>query len=478
LFETIPAARKRSSAPSPASLLTHLVNLISRPVLAQSPSGRLLVIGTADRDVVRIERVLHEPGAQPLRPVPAGKFTLHLLDSAGRAVQTIPFSPARPDRAGGSADGPGSFALDVPAPAGLHAIRVTGPSGARAEIARSARPPSVRGEASREGSAVRLRWTTADADGDAVRVSVFLRGDDARWGGVMVDTARTELTLHSAQLPRGQQGTARLVANDGFNTSSTDVDLGLTAPLTAEPMTPSSGATGVPLTGDLVAWVSAPLQAPAGRAVPLQTGSLTLRRANGAAIAADVQYEPGTGLVMLTPIAPLAPATRYTATLEGVRDRQGIALAGPLTWSFVTAGAATPVRQAPGARPAASRPWTMSFVTGSRANALPDIDGTTLNALRIGAVHQLTGAHPDARISVGIPVTKALEARAYAPVRFTLTFPKRSLVCTGGRELTVTVSSADPFEARYEGAVTCRSGDGKQNFTGTVSGTLRPGARR
>jgi hypothetical protein len=85
----------------------------------------------------------------------------------------------------------------------------------------------------------------------------------------------------------------------------------------------------------------------------ITTSSVELRDATGALVPATVNYSTGTGSAILTPLAPLAMATRYTATVRGgtidprVKDTSGNALAATYSWSFTTAAPPPPPAACP-----------------------------------------------------------------------------------------------------------------------------------
>lgn len=331
------------TAPGPLAVLARLISPVV--LMAQGPetAGRLLVNGTAGDAGVSLDHVEHRAHESPPDPADrTGTFTLDMFDSGGRVLASVPFDVTGPDTAHGLEGSAPMFSLDLPAPAGLHTVRVTGPDGTTAERTRRGQPPTITAAVDDAGSGGRtLRWSAQDADGDAVRVSIYLRADGTGpWRGIGSSLSRTELGLDRNHLPPGQQVSARLVAFDGFNTATTEVELGPGSPVTVLSVNPVDGATGVSLTGDVSAWVSNPM--PVGsdaRVVALGTGSLRLMDPDGNAVFADLIYQPGIGLVTLTPNVPLRPGTRYTATIEGLEDRWGNRLERPISWSFVTAAA-------------------------------------------------------------------------------------------------------------------------------------------
>jgi fibronectin type 3 domain-containing protein len=101
---------------------------------------------------------------------------------------------------------------------------------------------------------------------------------------------------------------------------------------------PASGATGVDRDAIVTATFSRPM-APA----TVTASSFTLRDGSGNAVPAGVSYDDATNRATLTPSAPLAYSTSYTARLStGVRAQDGMALASSVSWSFTTAAPTPP----------------------------------------------------------------------------------------------------------------------------------------
>jgi hypothetical protein len=364
LFETIPATPRRQQAhvlprAAPGRLLEGLATLLfPRPVFAQAGQapareGRLQVSGTVFNGEPTLHRVQFRPEAAvpPLAPAvaPSGDLTLELLDAGGQVLASRPFDAAGPDPWHGEpAGGPAAFTLDVPAPAGLHTVRVRAPGGASAEQSRSAGAPTLEASVSDAGAGARtLQWSAADPDGDAVQVDVYLRADgEGPWRGVATGTTKTTLRFGAEQLLPGGRLAARLVASDGFNTTATEVDLGPGAPLAVLAVTPNRDARDVSPVTDVVVQLSAPL-ATAGRTAALETDRIRLVDADGTAVFSDVEYRPTTRTIVLAPVGPLRPGTRYTVTLAaGLEDPWGGRLAEAVSWSFTTAAVAVTEAQA------------------------------------------------------------------------------------------------------------------------------------
>ncbi|MCG6497534.1 Ig-like domain-containing protein [Kitasatospora sp. A2-31] len=160
-----------------------------------------------------------------------------------------------------------------------------------------------------------------------------------------------------------------------------------TAP-TVTGTTPAAGATGV-APGTAVRFsFSEPLD-PAS----VTASSVTLRTAGGAAVAGTVAYDAAANGVVLTPASPLALTTGHTATVQGVRDTSGNALASPFTLSFTTGGAA---------------PRTLgSTVVGS---LIDDTDSHHLNGSRVTTG---PGPVPLTALSVHVGPVSAAPANQY-----------------------------------------------------------------
>ncbi len=96
--------------------------------------------------------------------------------------------------------------------------------------------------------------------------------------------------------------------------------------------TPASSSTGVGTATTVAAAFSEPVQS--------GTVSFTLESSGGKSVGATVTYNPTTFVALLTPSAPLAASTTYTATISGAQDLAGDPMSGSVTWSFTTSAAA------------------------------------------------------------------------------------------------------------------------------------------
>jgi len=171
-------------------------------------------------------------------------------------------------------------------------------------------------------------------------------------GGMAAGTTGRPLRL----LANGEDGgnaVYQYTATPAFPASSgnganyfVDVRFQPDAPFDGDPpaqssLSPASGGQGVPLGATVRAIFDEPLD-------PGSVGgaSFELRDAANVLVPATVDYLGATRTATLTPAAPLAPGSVYTARLRGgpggIRDVAGNPLASDVTWSFTTAGAPLP----------------------------------------------------------------------------------------------------------------------------------------
>ena len=93
-------------------------------------------------------------------------------------------------------------------------------------------------------------------------------------------------------------------------------------------MLPTANAMSVPTTISLTATFD--------EAVVSDSISFILVGPDGAFVPATVGYSSATKTATLTPSSPLAPSTRYTASISGVEGQSGGVMAGSVTWTFTT----------------------------------------------------------------------------------------------------------------------------------------------
>jgi methionine-rich copper-binding protein CopC len=118
--------------------------------------------------------------------------------------------------------------------------------------------------------------------------------------------------------------------NSSFNATNywVDVVFGIIPVVLGKSPAPNSRAIAI----------STPVTVTFSESVVASSLSFTLQDPNGNAVAASVSYDDSTHTATLTPNAPLAANTTYTATIAGAQDSLGHGMPGPVTWSFKTIG--------------------------------------------------------------------------------------------------------------------------------------------
>ena len=164
--------------------------------------------------------------------------------------------------------------------------------------------------------------------------------------GVSYDASTRVATLTpSAPLSYSTSYTARVTtaaqASDGMALTG-DVTWGFTVAdpvaLTVTGNVPAAGASGVAATIQPRATFSRSIDA-----ATLSATSFTLRSGAAPPVPATVAYDDATRTATLSPSAPLAFGTSYTARLETtVHSTDDVGLTGPVTWTFTTAATPPP----------------------------------------------------------------------------------------------------------------------------------------
>ena len=148
-------------------------------------------------------------------------------------------------------------------------------------------------------------------------------------------------------------------------------------PPTVSATSPASGATNVAVATTVTATYSEPVQ-PA-------TVAFTLTDPASNVVPATVTYNVANQRSVLTPTAPLAGSTVYTATVSGTQDVAGNPMAAPVTWSFTTVDSTPPVISSISAVPATTTAtilWTTDEAATTRVNY-----GTSPSNLNLSATN-------------------------------------------------------------------------------------------
>lgn len=130
--------------------------------------------------------------------------------------------------------------------------------------------------------------------------------------------------------------TAVLTATKGSESSSFARTITVSAPLTLPAVTsvsPLSGATNVTTSTAITATFNVDINA------STLTSGFTIKDSGNNAVAGAVSYNASSKTATFTPQASLANNKTYTATIAGITDTSGNAMASPYAWSFTTAAA-------------------------------------------------------------------------------------------------------------------------------------------
>ncbi len=162
--------------------------------------------------------------------------------------------------------------------------------------------------------------------------------------------------------------------NQSYQSSNYFVDavVGTGAPPTVAAQDPTAGETGVAANTPVQATFSRPMYPQS-----ITGSSFTLTGPGGAQVAASVAYDTSTQTATLTPGAPLADSTTYTATVaQTAAAIDGVPMAAPVSWSFTTAAVSHPAPTVVSTTPGDGAPKaTRVTATFSRA-----IDPATVSA--------------------------------------------------------------------------------------------------
>ena len=215
--------------------------------------------------------------------------------------------------------------------------------------------------------------------------------------------------------------------NQSYQSSNYFVDavVGTGAPPTVAAQDPTAGETGVAANTPVQATFSRPMYPQS-----ITGSSFTLTGPGGAQVAASVAYDTATQTATLTPGAPLADSTTYTATVaQTAAAIDGVPMAAPVSWSFTTAAVSHPA------------PTVVSTTPGDGAPKATTVTATFSRAMDSGTVSAST---------------------------FTLRQPDGTLVPSGvaydGNSLTATLTpnallaGGTTYTARLDGTVSAADG--------------------
>ena len=183
---------------------------------------------------VKILYKTHRSTSTPLPDPPAsGIYTLRLQDAADTVIQDIPFTPVEQIGRGDAKPG-GVFFIPIADNPYIAKISVLLGSKVMTTISASPNPPSVNVTYPNGGEVIdtetlTAKWTGTDLDGDTLNYTIkFSTDNGATWKILHDRWPDTSYEITRDSLQKTSQGLIRIIANDGFHTSSDDSDAAFT----------------------------------------------------------------------------------------------------------------------------------------------------------------------------------------------------------------------------------------------------------
>ncbi|MDT8306588.1 MAG: hypothetical protein RRC07_11685 [Anaerolineae bacterium] len=183
-------------------------------------SGRLGDGGDGELDPVLVEQGIPTP-------VPAGsQYTIELRGAGGTLLQSISFDMIFEDVEGNPLPNV-YFDFRVPNPGGVKSIQLKDGSTPLDEIVVSDNAPQVTiqqpGAGTVWNTSGTIRWTATDPDSGDLRFNLFYSPDNgATWLPIAGDVDAREYTVDTTLLAGSTEAKIRIIATDGFNTTTVD----------------------------------------------------------------------------------------------------------------------------------------------------------------------------------------------------------------------------------------------------------------
>lgn len=173
---------------------------------------------------VTLETVLRVSLPDPGPPL-AGSHRVQLLDASGEMLSDTPFEPIVPVAPSGG-DEMTLIDLLIPVEPGTAQIVIRQGGVVRASRLASANAPTVtvqspNGGETLSGNTVTIAWTANDADNDALKFTVQYSADNGdTWNTLDTSLSALSLQVSHEALPASTTARIRVLASDGFHTSS------------------------------------------------------------------------------------------------------------------------------------------------------------------------------------------------------------------------------------------------------------------
>jgi hypothetical protein len=206
--------------------------MVGGTVAADATTGYLLVTGVVAVDgsagaLAPAIAVAAQSSGDIATDTDAGRFCVDVGTTAGAAVDRHCFEPSFVNAATGDPSSAAMFTLTVPVGTTQNQVTLTADGRQLDVLTRSAHAPVVTAptHAGEEWtSAQELTWTITDTDGDALNLNVLYSPNGGEtWLPFAPDWPADRLSIDPAQLQTGNSNMFRLVASDGFNSTTTDV---------------------------------------------------------------------------------------------------------------------------------------------------------------------------------------------------------------------------------------------------------------
>ena len=209
-------------------------SVLGARALADAQTRTLSMTGTVKADGSVTAGATAVVDGEPDAGEGEGPLTFEQLDGAGTVIQTRHFGasnelgPIGGDAATGeehAVTADAAFSLRVPALDAARSLRIRRGDEVLLERDRSGAAPTVQVQTPgtvQLGADLTIKWTAADADGDALRHFVSLSKDGGQTWQSLGETTDSELTVKATLAINGTDVRVRVTTSDGWNTTSAE----------------------------------------------------------------------------------------------------------------------------------------------------------------------------------------------------------------------------------------------------------------
>ncbi|HMR62978.1 MAG TPA: hypothetical protein PKE64_03110 [Anaerolineae bacterium] len=204
-------------------------------------SGTLMVTGivypngnVSQPEIIRMEGDSFDAGFMPPR-LEGDDYCLEVWGHNGSKITQRCFEAGFVDLESGLPTESSAYFIPFPEinPDDVARITVTNPQQTLSEVAVSNHAPEIRILQPAGGTTLKGRetiiWEGLDADGDALTYDLLYSPDGGRlWLPLAVQLRDTRYSFHTSQIPATTDGHLRLIARDGFNTTTAELSASVT----------------------------------------------------------------------------------------------------------------------------------------------------------------------------------------------------------------------------------------------------------